>query len=196
VNHDAYQNEKLSEELLAKAAAGDVTAFEQLLAMYEKMIFSQSYRMLGNAWDARDAAQEVMIKIYKNIHKCHDVKSLKSWIRTITNNTCIDELRRRGNKREESLSRMMETKDGEVEVQFESKALGPEDVVISMEKQERIQQAINKLPKKYKVLIVLRDVNGLSYEELSQITKLNMGTLKSRLSRAREKLKSLLAGEY
>ncbi|MCL2702323.1 MAG: RNA polymerase sigma factor [Defluviitaleaceae bacterium] len=193
------QDEKLLKqlgELLEKAASGDIAAFELLIAEYEKLIFSQAFRMMGNAWDARDAAQESLIKIYKNIHKCHDIHSFKSWIRAITNNTCIDELRRRGNKREDSLNRMFETEEGEVELQFESTDPGPEAVLLGIEKQERIQLAINRLPVKYKTLIVLRDINGLSYEELAETTGLSLGTVKSRLSRSREKLKKLLAGEY
>ena len=194
------QNEMRSDnndgELLRQAAAGDVSAFEKLIINYEKLIFSQAFRMLGNAWDARDAAQESLIKIYNNIHKCHDIKSFKRWIRAITNNTCIDELRRRKNKREDSLNRIFETEDGEAVLQFESKDPGPETRLIGLEKQERIQLAINRLPGKYRSLIVLRDINGLSYEELSETTGLSMGTVKSRLSRARSRLKKLLADEY
>lgn len=184
------------ETLLRQAADGDVTSFEKLIIGYEKYIFTLAYRMLGNAEDARDAAQESLIKIYNNIHKCQNAKSFKSWISTITNNTCIDELRRRKKKREDSLSRIIETEDGETVLQFESDEPGPEETLLSMEKQERIQTAINKLPPKYKLLIVMRDINGLSYEELAETAGLSMGTVKSRLSRARARLKKLLAGEY
>jgi len=193
---DDLNNEGLSNELLTKAAAGDMAAFEQLILSYEKLIFSQAYRMMGNAWDARDAAQETLIKIYKNIHKCHDIKTFKSWIRAITNNTCIDELRKRGSKREDSLNRIFETEEGETELQFESNEPGPETVLLAAEKQDRIQAAINKLPPKHRMLIVMRDINGLSYEELAEASGLAPGTVKSRLSRARFKLKKLLSDEY
>lgn len=183
--------------LLKMAAAGDMAAFEQLITGYEKMILSQAYHMLGNAWDARDAAQETLVKIYRNIHKCSDPRMFRSWVRTITNNTCIDELRRRRKRREESLSRVYETDDGGEKVwQFESNEDGPEKTLLSAEKREAIAKAIDKLPPKYKALIVLRDINGLSYEELSEAVGLTMGTVKSRLSRARAKLQKLLAGEY
>ena len=184
------------ENLLMQAAAGDKHAFEQLITGYEQLIYSFAYRMLGNAWDARDAAQESLVKIYKNIHKCHDISSFKSWIRAITNNTCIDELRRRSKKREDSLTRYYETDEGEVEVQFASPDPGPETQALSNERQRRIQQAINQLPVKYKQLIVMRDINGASYEELADATGLAPGTVKSRLSRARAKLKDLLADIY
>lgn len=189
-------NEMNDGELLALAAAGDVSAFERLIVGYEKLIFSQAYRMLGNACDARDAAQESLIKIYCNIHKCHDIKSFKYWIRAITNNTCIDELRKRKNRREDSLHRIYETQDGESSLQFEAPDATPEAELMTAEKQKLIQAAIDKLPPKYKSLVVLRDINGLSYEELSETTGLNMGTVKSRLSRARGRLRMLLADEY
>lgn len=181
-------------KLLREAAGGSVPAFEQIIVNYEKLIYNIAYRLLGNPEDAMDAAQEAVIKIYCNIHKCNDINTLKAWICKITNNTCIDELRRRKGKREESLQKLTESEDGAYSIQFEVSEISPEDAVLLKERNIVLQAAINKLPPKYKTLIVLRDINGLSYEELAEAAGLSMGTVKSRLSRARERLKRLLAG--
>jgi RNA polymerase sigma-70 factor (ECF subfamily) len=186
---------ELERDLLLRAGAGDAAAFCDLLKRHEKLVLSQAFRMMGNVHDARDAAQEALIKIFKNIHKCRDAGAFKSWIIKITNNTCIDMLRKRKTKREESLNRLYETGDGEVEMQFESADPGPDELYLNRERHERIQQAINKLPAKYREIIVLRDIMGLSYEELASSLAISDGTVKSRLSRAREKLKKLLVDE-
>ncbi|MDR1705980.1 MAG: sigma-70 family RNA polymerase sigma factor [Clostridiales bacterium] len=183
------------EALLERAARGDGQAFEMLIADYEKLIFTLAFRMLGNTQDARDASQETLIKVYNNLHKCHDIRSFKSWVTTITNHTCIDELRRRKGKRDESLNKIIEAGDSEFTPQFKSDGPGPEERLLSKERQEHIQRAINRLPVKYKQLIVLRDIGGLSYEELAETAGLSMGTVKSRLSRARIKLQQYLSGE-
>ncbi|MCL2407540.1 MAG: RNA polymerase sigma factor [Defluviitaleaceae bacterium] len=182
----------ISKDIFRQAVDGDAVAFEKLIAEYEQLIFSICLRMLGNQWDARDAAQDTIIKIWKNIHKCRELQSFKSWSCAIANNTCIDELRKRKKQVNESLSRIYESEENDYEVQYESKDLGPEEIYAAKVKQNVILEAIDKLPLKYKSLIIMRDIEGLSYEDLAVAAGLTMGTVKSRLSRAREKLRTLL----
>jgi len=174
--------------LLQRAASGDMDAFEALIRSYERLIFSIAYRMLGNADDARDASQEVLIKIYKNLGKCANMKAFKSWVYTVANNTCIDEIRKRKNKTADSLDAMIQTDDGEMEKQFPADDLTPEERLLRKENKEALQKAILQLSPEHRTLIVLRDIRGLSYGELAEATGASLGTVKSRLSRARNQL--------
>ena len=183
----------IDEELLKKAQNGDIKAFEKLILNYEKLIYSVCYRILSNPDDAKDISQEVLIKIYKNIDKCNDIKTFKSWIYTIINNACIDEMRKRKGKYTDSLDDTLDGEDGQIEKQLSSDGLTPEQEIIKNETVNEVQAAIGKLPENYKSLIVFRDIQGLSYEEISKITDDPLGTIKSRLSRARKSLKDIIS---
>jgi len=178
----------IDDDLLQRAASGDIEAFEQLVRGYERLIYNITYRMLGNPDDARDASQEVLIKIYKNLSKCTNMKAFKSWVYTVANNTCIDEIRKRKNKTADSLDAYFQTEDGEMEKQLPADDPLPEDLLLRKEKREVLQAAINQLSPEHKALIVLRDIKGLSYDELAEATETSLGTVKSRLSRARSQL--------
>ena len=174
--------------LLQRAASGDMDAFEALIRGYEKLIYNITYRMLGNPDDARDASQEVLIKIYKNLSKCANMKAFKSWVYTVANNTCIDEIRKRKNRTADSLDAMIRTDDGEMERQFRADDPTPEERFLRKESNESLQRAIQQLSPEHRALIVLRDIRGLSYGELADATGASLGTVKSRLSRARNQL--------
>jgi len=182
----------MTDELLQQAALGNLEAFEALIQSYERLIYNITYRALGNPEDARDASQEVCIKIYKNIGKCTSIKAFKSWVYTVANNTCIDEIRRRKNKTADSLDALVQTDDGTMEKQLRSDDLTPEENLLLKEKREILQEAILQLSPEHRVLIVLRDIQGLSYDELADTTNTSLGTVKSRLSRARIQLRKIL----
>ncbi len=185
----------IDSRILKKAIAGDMDAFEHIVKKYEKLVYNIAYKMFRNPEDAKDISQEVFIKIFKNISKCSDTKTLKSWICTITSNTCIDELRKRKGKNILSLEQTIETDEGEIPVQLARSDETPEDVLLLTEKQLEIKNALDRLPEQYKLLIVLRDMEGLSYNELADVTNANLGTIKSRLSRARLMAKDILIKE-
>ena len=176
--------------LIMRAKKGDVHAIEALLAQYEKRIYNISLRITGSEQDAFDAAQESLIKIYKSISTFRGDASFSSFIYRLTVNTCIDFLRKR--KNEVSIEGAME--DG---MSFEDKntRYDPETASINRELSGRILTALQKLDEDHRTLIVLKDIQGFAYEEIAQILKLSMGTVKSRLFRAREKLKKELFGE-
>lgn len=178
--------------LLQKAAGGDMDAFGRLIINYERFIYNLAYRMLPNAEDACDIAQEVLIKIYKNLSKCTDVKMLKPWISKIATNTCIDELRKRKRKLFVSLDRDIEAEEGSIGREFESDAKTPEQMFIHKEEWEDALAALHKLPEDSKMLIILRDIQGFSYSEICGATGVNMGTLKSKISRARSTMRNHL----
>ncbi|MCL2564817.1 MAG: sigma-70 family RNA polymerase sigma factor [Defluviitaleaceae bacterium] len=179
----------MDEILFKKAQKGDLEAFEGLIKAYEKLIYNAAYRMLPNHGDAEDISQEVIIKVYKNLLKCAGANSFKSWLFRIINNTCIDEIRKRKGKTNLSL----DIDYGKDSYHLENPVLRdnntPETEYLRKDMSENIQRAINKLPPDYRAVIIMRDVNGLSYDEVAIALGINMGTVKSRIARARKKLR-------
>lgn len=174
--------------LVLRAQKGEADAMEALLAQYEKRIYNISLRVTGNETDAFDAAQEALIKIYKSIASFRGTASFSSFVYRLTVNTCIDFLRKRKN----DISIEASLEDG---LSFEDKnnTDDPEKAYLNSDLNDKIQQALQKLDEEHRVLIVLKDIQGFSYEEIAQVLKLSMGTVKSRLFRGREKLKKALA---
>ncbi len=177
-----------SEELIIKRAQkGDEAALEELIYGYEKRVYNTAYRFMGNEADAFDMAQESLIKIYKRLSSFKRQSSFASWVYRITVNTCLDGLRKR-KKAPVSIESSIENG-----ASYEDKSIvTPEEYTLSIEKRENIQSAINTLSDEHKSVIILRDVNGFSYEEISGLLDISIGTVKSRINRGREKLKALL----
>lgn len=184
--------ELLDQENFLKAKNGDIEAFGKIILKYEKLFYNISYRMLNNQEDAKDVTQESLIKIYKNLDRCIDASLFKSWACKITTNTCIDYIRSKKRKPTQSLDEKMETGEVVFENDTHYKTFSPEETYIKSETQKEILKSIEELKSNYKTLIVLRDFNGLSYTEIALITNSNLGTVKSRLSRARDSLKQIL----
>lgn len=180
------------DNLIENASKGDIEAFGEIIKEYEKLIYNIAYRMFNNSEDAKDISQDVCIKIYKNIHKCKDYSTLKTWIYRITYNTCIDEIRKRKRKTTVTIDDMIETENGEIKRQLASDVLSPEEKYIQKETIQMVQDSISKLSYEHKSVIILRDINGLSYNEISSITGLSLGTVKSRIARGRESLKNIV----
>jgi len=171
--------------LLRRAAAGDVGAFESIALRYEKYVYNLAYRVLYNPEDAKDAAQEIMIKIFKNLRSCRDAKSLTAWISRVSVNTCLDELRKR------KASATYSSLDEEYEIPSGDGT--PEEILTQKETSGDIRAALDALAPEHKTLVVLRDVYGYSYNEMADFTGVDMGTVKSRLSRARLNLRKILS---
>lgn len=180
---------KLNVDLLSKCKSGDINAFEELITTYEKLIYNISYRMFSNAEDAKDITQEVFIKIYKNINKCTDLNSFKNWACKIASNTCIDELRKRKGIYTDNID---DTLESDYLNETKLKVITPEDSLVNKENISEIQSAINRLSPEYKTLIILRDIHGMNYQEISEIMDTPLGTIKSRIHRARTNLKNIL----
>lgn len=177
--------------LLRKIKDGDVASFELLIKDYQVYAYNIAYRMMGNEEDAKDAAQEALIKVYKSIHKFKETSSFSTWLYRIVMNTCKDELKKRKEK-VLSLDKEMETDDGTMSREIGDESLNPSKIVERNEVSHVVQEAINTLPDANKMVIVLRDIQGLSYEEISQVIKEPVGTVKSRISRGRNQLKKIL----
>lgn len=177
-------------ELIRQAKSGNLKAYEEIIGLYEKKVFSTIYYMVKNDNEVEDIAQEVFIKIYKNLGNFKEESSLYTWIYRITVNVCIDELKKR--KKVVYLDEKIDTKDGEVELQLPDDSKSPTDIAEDNDLKDRLEKCIKKLPESQRMMIILRDIKGFTYMEIAEIMKMNLGTVKSKINRARASLKELL----
>lgn len=181
-------------ELVRKSKCGDIKSFEELIKLYERKIFNIALSMTRNYDDAGDIAQEVCIKIFKHIGMFKEDSSFSTWVYRITSNTCIDAVRKK--KKALSLTVVTGNGDEEVQIPIEDSSNLPEKVFEQNEHMNAIKKCIMELAPEYRIIIILRDINGYSYDEISRILSINMGTVKSRLNRARNLLKDRLEGTF
>jgi RNA polymerase sigma-70 factor (ECF subfamily) len=181
--------------LVEVAQRGDVESFNGLVRLYEGRVYNLCYRMLGDADSAADAAQDAFLSAFRNLRSFRG-GSFRSWMLRIATNTCYDALRAR--KRRPSVSLDLETQDEEdsAPLQIADTAESPDDFALRRELAVAIQQGLTTLPDEQRIVLILSDIQGLAYEEIAQITNSNLGTVKSRLSRGRARLREVLkAGE-
>lgn len=180
--------------LIKSALKGDMASFEELILSYEKKVYNVALRILKNPEDAKDISQEVFIKIYKNLDKFDGKSSFSTWVYRITTNACIDELRKKKGKETFSMDSEIEEDEGSFKREFADNSPSPEEAVISKETGNEIIKSVEKLSDEHRTIIVLRDIHGLSYTEIADMTGLSIGTVKSRISRARLHLKNIIIG--
>ncbi|MBA7505930.1 RNA polymerase sigma-H factor [subsurface metagenome] len=183
-------------ELLAKFKKGDQQAFELLVRKYKTTVFNTIYSIIGNAQEADDIAQEVFLKVYTKADSFKGESSFSTWLYRITVNRCVDELRRRKNK---IISYETEFNQEEKLKLKDVLASGENDITEKLrqeELQDIVQKAMNSLPEKYRIILTLKEIEGLSYKEISQIMKISLAKVKIWLFRARQKLKGKLAFLY
>lgn len=172
------------EKLIGRAARGDVSAFNELLAIHEKKMYAVCLRMCGNHEDAQDCLQEAMLRVYSAISGFKGQSSFSTWLYRVTMNTCLDELRRRKAKPTTSLDTLLDSGWSPSD-DYDT----PEHHAIQRENNSEIQKTIRELPDDMRSVIVLRDIQGFSYEEIADMLETNVGTIKSRISRGRKKLR-------
>ena len=177
-------------ELLLTATEGNDEAFEEIIKMYQQKVCSTIYFMVKNENIVEDIAQEVFIKVYKNISKFNEESSLYTWIYRITMNACIDQIKKE--KKITYINTQIETEDGNIEVQIEDESQKLDDILENKIRRESLIKAIKSLPAEQRALIVLRDIRQFKYMEIAEMLKLNLGTVKSKISRARQSLKECL----
>lgn len=180
-------------ELIKKSKDGHVESFEKLIEAHQLKVYNISLKMLKNEQDAFDAAQEALLKAFKYISRFKEEASFSTWLYRITVNVCLDILKKRKNSYNViSLEQQISLKDNDVSMQFEDKKHNVLDDVIKAERKKVLFEAIDKLSPEHKNMIILRDIEGFSYEEISKITDTNIGTVKSKINRARASLKEIL----
>jgi RNA polymerase sigma-70 factor, ECF subfamily len=178
--------------LLKKSKNGDIEAFEELIDGYQKKVFNIAFRMVGNYDDASELAQEVFIKIFKGIKSFKEESTFSTWVYKITTNVCLDELRKTRNNKSISLDEELKLDDGEVQIQIVDHRPSPEIILEQKEIKKTVKKAIDNLSHEHRIVIILRELNGLNYGEIAKILKCPVGTVKSRINRARQELKEIL----
>lgn len=179
------------EQLIRRAAAGDSDAFEQLLLANQKQVYHLCLRMSGNPDDANDLAQEAFIKAWRGLSQYQFGSEFSTWLYRLTRNVCIDFLRRQ--KRQAAVSLVLSDEEEEDrEFQVPDPAPQPEDVALSSETREELQRAMDALPADYREILQLRVVEDLPYERIAELLDIKLGTVKSRLARARIQLRNNL----
>lgn len=173
-----------------RARRGDLAAFNELVVEYEAQVYNLCYRILGSAASAEDAAQDAFLSAWRNIEGFRG-DSFKPWLMRIAANQCRDELRRRGRRPSSSLDSALEAGVPEPPANGPS----PESTALNSELSRSLQAALDQLPEDQRIAIVLCDVEGLDYSEIAGAMKTSLGTVKSRISRARLKLRELMQRE-
>ncbi len=178
--------------LIRRAQTGDVHAFNELVLAYQDRVYSAAYRIMGEQAAAADAAQEAFIAAFRKLGTFRG-GSFKSWLLRIVTNACYDELRRRKRRPATSLESLA-PESPDPSPQLVSHEENPEDHAQRLELSRAIEDCIRALSLEHRTLVVLRDVEELDYRAIAQVTGLKPGTVKSRLSRARARLRDCLRG--
>jgi RNA polymerase sigma-70 factor, ECF subfamily len=181
-------------ELVAAILDGEQHLFETLVQRYEKRIINYVYRMIRRYEDAHDLAQEIFIKVYMALDRYDPTFQFSTWIFRIAQNTAIDQIRKK-NLPEESLTREDRGGGEDREMEIAADVVSPYRAAFNVEMAAAIESAVGELPEDYRELIELRHFAELSYDEIAEITRLPLGTVKNKLFRARNMLKEQL-GEY
>ncbi len=177
------------QRLIAQAQRGDLHAFNQLVLAYQSTMYNVAYRILGDPDAAADATQDAFVSAYKAIARFRG-GSFKAWLLRIVTNACYDQLRVKQRRPTDSLDDMLVEPEHDATLRDDSES--PEEFVLRQELGAAIQQGLSTLPPDQRITLVLSDIEGLSYDEIAEATQVSLGTVKSRLSRARSKLRDYL----
>jgi len=176
--------------LIDAACRGDVGSFNRLVLSYQSMVYNLAYRILGDGDAAADATQDAFLSAFKAIGRFRG-GSFKAWLLRIVTNACYDQLRFKQRRPTTSLDALLVLESAPVQPLTDRGEL-PEEYAVRQELNSAIQVGIGTLPPEQRIAVVLSDVQGLSYQEIAEATGASLGTVKSRLSRARGKLRDFL----
>jgi len=183
---------KTENELIKKAKEGDHESFEILILSCKEKAYNVAFRFMQNEEDALDSLQESFIKIYRHLSKFNEQSRFDTWVYRIVVNTCKDMLR----KNKQRMSYLYDApykneNDEDIYLEIPDKAPGPEALLESKTERDHMLSCLDKLNMEHKETLILRDVRGLSYDEISDVLECSIGTVKSKISRARQKFKEV-----
>ena len=177
--------------IVRKVLGGDANAFETLVLEYEKNVYNIALRMTGNSEDAADMTQEAFIKAYNSLQSFRGDSKFSVWLYRIVSNVCLDFLRSKNRRPTVSLS--VEDDDGEdAQLDVADKSQSPELLLDRKLTRDSVRRGLDSLPPDYRQILLLREIQGLSYDEIAQALSLEVGTVKSRIFRARKRLCTFL----
>ncbi len=185
-HHDPAAQETSELALVERAVAGDERAFAALVTRYQAAVFNLAYRMLGDAGEAEDAAQEVFLRIYRRLATYDPEHRFSTWVLSIASHYCIDLLRRKKPWLVplENISNWMR-----------ARSRGPEASALAQEQQDTVRNLLARLPEHYRLVLLLRYWHDLGYEEIAEVVDLPVSTIKARLHRARNALAAIVNGD-
>ena len=167
--------------------------FDRLVERYHKQAYNIAYRMTGNHADAEDLAQEAFVRAFRFFGNYRRDWPFDNWLYKIMSNLFVDDLRRRPKAHLQSLDQPLDLGSGDMYLEIPDLGANPERMVMSHELDEHIQRALNALPDDFRMTVILADIEGLSYEEISTAMNCSLGTVRSRLHRGRKLLRSKIA---
>lgn len=182
-------------EIINKVISGDTEAFEALVLEHQNKVYSLALRMVGNEEDARDMAQEAFIRAFNSLTGFRGDSKFSVWLYRLTSNICIDFLRSRAKRR--TVSMTMTDDDGEEtgELEIPDDTWSPAEQLDRTLTRESVRRGLDSLSAPYREILVLREIEGLSYDEIGEVFGIEAGTVKSRIFRARKKLCDFLVKE-
>lgn len=176
------------ENLVSRLKVNDIKAFEELVELFDKKIYNYAYGFTLNHEDALDITQEVFLKVYRNIDKFKENSSLSTWIYRITSNVCVDVVRKNNKNKTVAIS----AENEEFINQIPDKSASTDEIIENNELSEELAAALKKLDFDARQIIVMRDILELTYSEIGAILKIEDGTVKSKISRSRKKLREII----
>jgi RNA polymerase sigma-70 factor (ECF subfamily) len=181
-------------DLLRRCRAGDERAYRDLVARYQRQVYSVALRMVRSAEDAEDVTQETFVRVFRSIEKYDPSRPFAAWLFTIAARLSIDHLRRRRTRPVSLVQRDPES-DEERTMDVEDPGPGPDELTSHSEEERRTTDLIDRLPPHYRIVVIMRHQQDLSYEEIAAALKVPLGTVKARIHRARSLLKLLMEDE-
>lgn len=175
--------------LLQKAQEGDRKAFEALVALHSRRVYNLALGYTGRHHDAEEIAQTVFVKVWKALPQFRGASAFSTWLYRLTLNACTDHYRREKKRRGD-----LSLDDPDLSP-IRDAAPSPEEIVIQREEEAILRKALAELPEQHRVILILREMDGLDYQEIAQVLELQVGTVKSRLARARRALREKLLAE-
>lgn len=181
-------------EVVGAFLEGEERAFQELVERYQTRLLNFVYRTIGDREKAEDLVQEVFIRVYRHLHRFDRSKKFSTWIYTIASNLAKNELRNRSRNPLVLFQTMRNAwQEEDRPLQFEDSSMRPDDLYRKRHLRELVEQAVAQLPPHHREVFVLRELEGKSYEEIAEITSVNLGTVKSRLNRARNSFAEIIA---
>lgn len=174
---------------MESARQGDQDAFEQLVRAYEKRVFALTLRMCGNPEDAAEAAQEAFLAAWQGLGFFRGESTFSTWLYRLASNACVDLLRREGRHRAAAGPSL---DDEELDLSAADPAPTPQEAAERAELRRQIEDGLRELPEEYRQVLILREMHQLSYGEIGQVLSLDLGTVKSRINRGRQRLRKFL----
>ena len=192
--HRLRLSELPDHEVVQRSLEGDTRAFGEIVARYDQRLLNFVYRSIGDRERGQDLVQETFVRVYRHLHRFDQTKKFSTWIYTIASNLAKNELRNRSRNPLVLFQTIKRNWDADHRpLEWEDTQYKPDDLFRKRHLREKVEEAVTHLPEHHRIVFVLRELEGKTYEEIAEITGCNLGTVKSRLNRARNNFASIIA---